>query len=80
MALTPCKIEALQWTEGSKRKGTLGHCPQCQVIHLQAFVLSLHPSPFSMTTDDWLALTPEQLLQVPKLKRLHDTLSQCTKA
>jgi hypothetical protein len=46
MALTPWEIETLQWTDNSKPKRTLGRGPRCQVIHLQAFVQSLHPSPF----------------------------------
>jgi hypothetical protein len=61
MALTPWEIETLQWTDNSKPKRTLGRGPWCKAIHLQAFVLSLHPSPISMMTNDWLALTPEQL-------------------
>jgi hypothetical protein len=61
MALFPWEIETLQWTDNPKPKRTLGHGPQCQVIHLQAFVLSLHPSPILMTPKDWLTLTPGQL-------------------
>jgi hypothetical protein len=47
MALTPWAIETLQWTDDSKPKRTLGRSPLWQVIHLQAFALSLHPSPIS---------------------------------
>jgi hypothetical protein len=50
IALTPWEIETLQsWTDDSKPKRTLGPGPWCQAIHLQAFVLSLHPSPILMT-------------------------------
>jgi hypothetical protein len=57
MALTPWEIETLQWVEGSKPKDKIGRGPRSNVKHLQAFVLSLHASPSSMTTNDWLALT-----------------------
>jgi hypothetical protein len=57
MALTPWEIETLQWTDNSKPTRTLGR----QVIHLQAFVLSLHPSPILMTPNDWVGLTHGQL-------------------
>jgi hypothetical protein len=59
MALTPWEIETLQWVDGSKPKDKIGRGPRSNVKHLQAFVLSLHASPSSMTTNDWLALTYE---------------------
>jgi hypothetical protein len=65
MALTPWEIETLQWMDGSKPKDTIGRGPRSNVKHLQAFVLSLHPSPSSMTTNDWLALTFEHFNRYP---------------
>jgi hypothetical protein len=52
MALTPWEIKTLEWTDGSKPKDNIG-CGYCiNVISLQGFVLSLHPSPISMPTND----------------------------
>jgi hypothetical protein len=59
MALTPWEIETLQWVDGSTPKDKIGRGPRSTVKHLQAFVLSLHASPSSMMTNDWLALTYE---------------------
>jgi hypothetical protein len=60
MALTPWEIETLQWKDGTKPNDTIARGDRCRVKHFQAFVLSLHPSPISMTTNDYLALTQEQ--------------------
>ena len=60
LALTSWEIETLQFTDGSKPKRTLTRGCRCHVVALQAFVLSLHPSPDSISTNDWLALTEEQ--------------------
>jgi hypothetical protein len=60
MALTPWEIETLQWTDGSKPKDNSGRGYRTNVISLQDFVLSLHPSPISMTTNNWIALTSNQ--------------------
>jgi hypothetical protein len=63
MGLTPWEIETLQWTDGYHPKETLGRGPRVQVVALQAFVLSLHSSPSSIPTKDWLALTEEQFTE-----------------
>jgi hypothetical protein len=60
IALSPWEIETLQWTDGSKPKDNIGRGYCINVISLQNFVLSLHPSPISMTTNDWIALTSDQ--------------------
>jgi hypothetical protein len=49
-----------KWTDGSKPKDNIGHGYRINVISLQNFVLSLHPSPISMTTNDWIGLTSNQ--------------------
>jgi hypothetical protein len=61
MAPTHWEIETLQWTDGSKPKDNIGSGYRINVILLQDFVLSLHPSPISMTTNGWIALTLDQL-------------------
>jgi hypothetical protein len=60
MALTHWEIKTLQWTDGSKPKDNIGRGYRINVISLQDFVLSLHPSPISMTTNHWIALTSNQ--------------------
>jgi hypothetical protein len=60
MALTPWEIETFQWTNGPKPKDNIGRGYPFNVISLQDFVLSLNPSPMSMTTNYWIALTPDQ--------------------
>jgi hypothetical protein len=41
-------------------KDNIGRGYRIYVISLQDFVLSLHPSPISMTTNNWIALTSNQ--------------------
>ena len=60
LALSPWEIETLTWTDGSKPRATVPRGCRSQVVALQAFVMSLHPSPNSMTAKDWLALTADQ--------------------
>ena len=60
MALTPWEVETLQWTDGAEPQTTLPRGPRSQCVALQHFVLSLHPSPISMTTKEWLAITGGQ--------------------
>jgi hypothetical protein len=64
MALAHWEIETLQWMDGSKPKDIIGSGHHSNVITLPDFVLSLHPSPVSMMTSNWLALTQEHLCKL----------------
>jgi hypothetical protein len=60
MALSPWEIESLKWKDGSSPSSILPRGRRNQLVTFQAFVLSLHPNPNSIATDDWLSLTSEQ--------------------
>jgi hypothetical protein len=60
MALSPWEIESLKWKDGSSPTSILPRGPRNRLVTFQAFVLSLHPNPSSIVTNDWLSLTSGQ--------------------